>query len=202
MAKRLKLIQPNVDRYHDRLFGTGVAWGGTGDVQIVDDDKKADRLLSVPHLFEEVTPETEAVRPKGPVPARSEHMLDALTVMEMDGIPVRAEDATRAALARHADKEMGLHVKDGHSKADILTAIANAHRAIQQFQKRAVRDPSANSGSGVVGEVSDLHSPGDVQAAPKPNGAAPEGLMTIQEEMAAKAAVAAEQTEASDADAA
>ena len=133
MAKRLKFIHSK-PHHSDRLYDTGVTWNGPGDVQVVEDDKKAALMLhNHPDMFEEVEADTDAIQEKPAVPAGSPSSLDELILTEADGTKVKAPDASRAALAAYADERLGLLVKDGHNRNHLLTAISNAHRSIERF---------------------------------------------------------------------
>lgn len=143
MAKYLKMIWTK-NHFIDNLYGSGVTWNGQGDVQLVENETAADRLLALdPKMFEEVTAETKALEAmqapfsmKG-IDAVSPSVLDGVIVTEADGTELPALEASRDALARYASEELGLMVKDGHTKAYLLTAIGTAHTAIEKFKERA-----------------------------------------------------------------
>ena len=145
----------------DTMYGSGRTWDGFGDVQEVENEQIARRMCECsPMVFELVDPLSKLPQP---IPigldASQAENIDETTVALPDGRRVRLVDAPRKQLAAYARDEVGLNVLDGHTRADILTAVANVEEARARTAQRATgTDPAKGNG-----------------ASPQPPGAAPAG---------------------------
>ena len=142
---RVKYVGPG-DFHRDR-FITKKSWNGHGDVQTIDDETKARRLVDAyPNLFEEVETlnaptggeATGTGIGTGLPPADDGDVMSALVIVEADGDEVRAADATRGALVTYAEERLGIMVKDVWSREDLLGHIATVLKAIEELERACV----------------------------------------------------------------
>lgn len=141
------------DGYVESLFGTGIVWRGEGDVQEVKNERAARAMVTYcPGLY-------ELVEPENGIPARRPAGLEAEQVKQVQGkmigdVPML--EASRRELVAYASDELGLAVADGHSREQILTAIANyeevsARVASPHLRERATSVPEGgDAGAGVA----------------------------------------------------
>ena len=137
----------------DDLFRTNKAWHGHGDVQEIENDSHAKRMCDVcPEVYELVEPVEGAPRWM-PLEVRDNpSFVDTLMVREHDDAMVLAKDASRFALARHANENMGLMIQDGHTKTEILGFIANIEHAMAQFHDKTAETLTPSAETGAAGE--------------------------------------------------
>ena len=111
----------------DDLFKTGLAWQGEGDVQLVEDEEKAKKMVELCPLTYQIVPDTEhepsKTIDKGKKAADMGDPMMQLLVPESlkEGNPnlVPARNASRLALVKFAES-LGMSVQDNRTREEIL----------------------------------------------------------------------------------
>ena len=117
----------------DTLFGSNLCWNGHGDVQLVENDEVAAKMVaSCPATYRNLT-ENEQKKEKRDaiVDARQELTGSGVTVYEpgLDAeIPI--EEASRVAIEQKA-KDMGIQIADVMSRDQILCAVVDLTEALK-----------------------------------------------------------------------
>ena len=110
----------------DRLFGTGLIWNGKDDVQTVDDESVARRMVSAcPDVYEQVK-EAPATPARAPFPV-PESDLDLKFELN-DGTSKTLRAMSRAQLLSVARRQ-GMQVRRDIKVPELLREIIDVHRA-------------------------------------------------------------------------
>lgn len=183
MGALIKYLGTSPDYHVDSIGRTSTVWHGTGDVQeVLDMTEDKARLLADLHpgLYEVVdTASPQDIKMAGIM--ESEHVRDVM-IEDHDGRRVPLKDASRKALAAYASDELGLSIMDGHTKVDILNAIANFDEIHQQMM-------GPEGGGEVRPELSQQQT--DVDEAVRRGKEQEEARLKAEEERKAKEAEAA-----------
>lgn len=183
----------------DRRYGSKCMWRGHGDVQVVEDDDLAATMAgNHPDVWALIKPEDEAPKiPDTMLTGTMPAAIDETIIEELSGEKVSLRLASRGALARYADEELGLAVADGHSREQLLDAIVNHYdyrdklmeeqraRLAEQQNKQVEPDPadgtetpSEREGAGEAAAEAETAAEGEAETTDK---AAPETSDETQE---------------------
>ena len=132
MPKRIQYLGSR-ELHTDTLFGTGLAWHGKGDIQTVEDDAAAMRMVGCcPLTYRNLTDaEEETILREQVVSAREEVKPSGILVMEPSleqEVPI--EEASRLAIEEKA-KSMGMKVTDTMSRDQLMFAVLDLADALK-----------------------------------------------------------------------
>jgi len=134
MSKRVRYIGKRT-MHADTLFKTGVCWQGEGDIQVIEDDDTAVEMARLCPLTYQIAAEVPAkgADPSDDASAEAEKAPGPLdTIMIEDGedkygdvITVPLRGASRYAIYKYAEEQMGMKLPRSYTRSEVLDAVVD-----------------------------------------------------------------------------
>ncbi|MCY4470288.1 MAG: hypothetical protein OXC08_16360 [Thiotrichales bacterium] len=133
----------------DSLYRTGTVWNGHGDIAEIRNDRAAQSMCDAhPDVYELVEHDSGLPRVLPPdVTDENVRSLYEKTVELPNGTRTVLLDAPRPALVDYARDELGLEIRDGHTRDDILRFIAEYEEVLEANRQAAAQHQRVDAGA-------------------------------------------------------